>query len=208
MTAIRNPFRRAAVVTAALAVMFVSAHAQQAERPDPLRIPPDGEPWRIERMADIPRQLKQAIDRHRGCRIDEEVLRDLPLAIFRPARALPMALVPCGAISYYSQAFVFDRGIGREPSLMFFPIAALEGGFTSTEIPGLLSWDPRTSLLVAQRGSDLGGAPIARHTYRHGRSGGGELNGFMLVKVERGTCCFAENSWQVVWEAQPWPEPK
>jgi hypothetical protein len=44
---------------------------------------------------------------------------------------------------------------------------------------------------------------VTRHTYRHDeRHGGDDLNGFALVKVERGKlgCKGASENWRVIWE--------
>jgi hypothetical protein len=113
-----------------------------------------------------------------------------------------MALVPCGGISLHHIAFMFDRSIRAEPSLMLFPVMAHGGGFSATEGAGVMKWDPAAKTLIATQTTDLGGSPIARHTYLHG---GGQLNGFALVKVERGKQGFnGGEDWQTLWEARAW----
>jgi hypothetical protein len=199
----------AAVTWLALAT---SAFAQSV---DLLTIPPSGEPWSIQRAADIPTQLQQAIARQRSCRF-EDWLADIPIVIFRPtSQSRVMAIVPCGNIIAYSNAFLFERDPRLEPRLMVFPVVAYEGRFTASASAGLLSWNPQTKTLVAYRGNDVGGTPVYRHTYRH--NGGGDvnvvglndINGFELVKFERGTLGFGKpENWQTVWEPSAWDLPR
>jgi hypothetical protein len=197
---------RVALAAGTLLLLALSVRAQDRPPFAPIRTPPDGEPWRIERIEDIPPQLLSAIKRT-YCRLDDSIFHEFPIQIFRPAGSKPMAIVPCGAIIYYSYAFLFDRNIRDEPSLMMFPVMAFPDGFSASANPGLITWDPKAETLVAFRGHDVGCQPVWRHTYRHGR---GELNGFALVKVERGRLHCGndmDNQWQVLWEASPWNVP-
>jgi hypothetical protein len=189
---------------AAGALLCLPVFAQEATFID--RIPPDGEPWRIERVADIPPQLLPAI-RQANCRHDDATLATFPIEIFRPAAgSRPMAIVPCLGIVLYGRGFLFDRDGQSLPRPMAFPVMAFAGQASASETPGLLSWSPNARTLVALQGNDVCDGVIARHTYRHdGRQAGGDLNGFALAKVERGRlgCGGASENWQVIWEADP-----
>ena len=151
----------------------------------------------------IPRQLKAAVDRS-NCNLTDALVAKYPVLIFRPAdgRRL-MAMVPCFGITPDSRAFLFDRSVEMEPSLMTFPVVAPTGGFSASSQPGLMSWEAQTRTLTAWRGSDVCPARELRHTYRQG---GGELNGFALSKVEhrRLRCTTPEADWQTLWQSPAW----
>jgi hypothetical protein len=193
---------RAAAWIAALVLAVGAACGQTAERPDPIRIPSDGTPLRIERIEEIPRQLRAALDRHPGCRLEQSVVRETPIQLFRPAAgAWVIALVPClGNVIVATQAYQFDRGLGREPTLMAFPVVARDGGFMVSERPGLIAWDGAARTLTATGVNDMCSTQIVRHTYRL------DSGGFTLIKAERGTACGAKD-WTPLWEAQPWQSP-
>src|SRR5258705_11846231 len=79
------PFPHAArhlLPAAALALLVLAARAQDAAPVD--RIPPDGQPWRIERAADIPPPLPAALQQA-DCRQDDARLSPFPLGLFPPA---------------------------------------------------------------------------------------------------------------------------
>src|SRR5712671_6697099 len=81
---------------AALALLVLAARAQDAAPLD--RIPPDGQPWRIERAADIPPTLATAL-RQADCRQDDATLSTFPVELFRPlAGSTPMAIAPCAGL--------------------------------------------------------------------------------------------------------------
>jgi len=185
---------------AALALLVLAAHAQDASSID--RIPPDGQAWRIERAADIPPPLKAALERT-GCRQSEAMLGTFPIELFRPAAgSRAMAIAPCTGLVLYSRAFLLDRDGRGEP--LGFPVMALPGKVTQSETPGFLTWSRATRTLVALNGNDVCEGTMTRHTYRHDpRHDGDDLNGFALVKLERGRlgCEGADHNWQVVWEA-------
>jgi hypothetical protein len=199
--ATRRRARFRAMAFAAWLAMPTSAVAQTERNFDPIRTLPDGQITRIERIEDIPRQLARAAKRH--CRLDESQLRELSIAVFRPAaNARVLALVPCGTIIWYHMAFVFQR-VQNEPDVLGFSVVDAAGGFTVSERPGVMTWDPSTKTLVARGGNDMCTASVARHTYRYAPS---QDAMFTLIRVERGQACRGDDAeWTVVWEAQPWP---
>ena len=148
---------------------------------DTIQVPSGGRPFVVTQVDRIPRQLKTAIDRS-NCSLADALVAKYPVLIFRPAdgRRL-MAMVPCFGITPDSRAFLFDRSVEMEPSLMTFPVVAPTGGFSASSQPGLMTWEAQTRTLTAWRGSDVCPARELRHTYRQGS---GELNGFALSKVE------------------------
>ncbi len=197
--------RNVALLTAILVAAQSGGMAQEAIQSafDPIQIPSGGRPLSIERRADIPRQLNAAVGRVQ-CRLDDDMLKDKPVLIFRPADGYRvMAVVPCQAIVFYSRAFVFEHSIESEPSPMTFPVIAPSGGFSASDMPGLISWDPESKTITAWRGNDYCPAREIRHSYRQG---GGELNGFALVRVEYRDvrCGVPEAEWKTAWQASPW----
>src|SRR5262245_16879652 len=185
---------------AAFALLVLAARGQEATPVD--RIPPDGEPRRIARVAELPPQLLAAI-RQAHCRHDDATLATFPIEIFRPATGFrAMAIVPCTGIVIYGRGFLFDGDARSEPRPMAFPVMALAGRLSTSETPGLLSWNRYAKTLVAVQGNDVCDGVVARHTYRHDdRQATGDLNGFALTKVERGRLgCGAGENWQVIWE--------
>jgi len=195
-------FRRVAwtLLPGAFPVALLAAHAQDLLD----RIPPDGQPWRIESATDIPPQLKAALERS-DCRQSEAMLLTFPIELFHPAAgARPMAIAPCTGIILYGRAFLFDRDGRGEPRPMVFPVMALPGRVSQSETPGFFTWDRDARTLVALNGNDVCEGTMSRHTYRYDpRHDGDDLNGFALVKLERGRlgCNGADHNWQVVWEA-------
>jgi hypothetical protein len=185
----------------AFALLVLAARAQDGAPVDP--VPPDGQPWRIERIADIPPPLAAALSQA-NCRQAEATLATFPIEIFRPAAgSSPMAIVPCAGIVHYGRAFVFERDLRSAPRPLAFPVMAIAGQVSASETPGLMSWSPSARTLVALQGNDVCDGVIARHTYRHdARRGGDDLNGFALTKVERGRlgCGGSGENWQVIWE--------
>ena len=185
------------IAAAALACLFavLPADAQVVLPP----IPDNGQPLRIDEIADIPAALRDAIERS-YCKTGAAMLAVFPILIFRPAEGFaPMAVVPCEDLSLYSRAFLLP---GAER--MKFPVMAFAGRFDETEMPGYMSWDPRAKTLVALLGNEECGGTQTRHTYRHVGAAGAALNGFALAKVERGERgCGRDrlDTWQVIWEA-------
>lgn len=187
------------LMPAAGVLLALAAHAQDADR-----VPPDGQTWRIERVADIPPRLLAAMQQA-DCRQADATLLVFPIDIFRPAPGYrPMAIVPCSGIVLYGRAFLLDP----EPRPLAFPVMAFAGRLSTTEMPGLLTWNPIGRTLVAFQGNDVCEGVVARHTYRHdGR--GGDLNGFALAKVERGKLgCGAGENWQVIWQTDAPAAPR
>jgi hypothetical protein len=179
---------RAAIVISALALAALPARAQDAPIPD------SGQPLRIERIADIPEPLRQAIDRS-GCRLGEVTLSTFAILIFRPAAGVPpIATVPCEGLVLHGRAFLLDG------TALSFPVLVFGDRLSETETPGFFSWDARAKTLTALQGNDECEGTVMRHTYRHD---GGASGGFALIKSERGRlgCGFGEN-WVVVWEAR------
>jgi len=170
---------------------------------DVIQVPSGGRPFVVTQVDRIPRQLKTAIDRA-TCSPTDALVAKYPVLIFRPAdgRRL-MATVPCFGITPDSRAFLFDRSVEMEPSLMTFPVVAPTGGFSASSQPGLMIWEAQTRTLTAWRGSDVCPAREFRHTYRQGS---GELNGFALSKVEhrRLRCTTPEADWQTLWQSPAW----
>jgi hypothetical protein len=202
----RTTARLAALLAALPLVMSAGGNLQAAPKHQSpaLHVPAGGEPLRVARSADVPRQLRSAIDRAK-CQLLDSILAKTPVVIFQPSpEHRVMAVVPCNALVTYSLAFVFERATEAEPKLVMFPIVAASGGFSATDSPGLMTWDPAAKTLTAVAGSDYCTARETRHTYRHGQ---GDLNGFVLVKAEhRKQLCESEAPWTLVWEAQPWPK--
>lgn len=170
---------------------------------DTIQVPSGGQPFVVTQVDRIPRQLRAAIDRS-SCDLNEQLVAKFPVLIFRPAdgRRL-MAMAPCFGITPDSRAFLFDRSVEMEPTLMSFPVVAQTGGFSASSRPGLMTWEAQTRTLTAWRGSDVCPARELRHTYRQG---GGELNGFALSKVEhrRLRCATPEADWQTLWQSPVW----
>jgi hypothetical protein len=138
---------RLLVRTLAAVTMAGIALAQDAEPPRRLLTPPVGEVLRIDRK-DAPAPLQAALRRDCGREPDPGV--DPAIQIFVPApHARPMAIVHCGWIVAYSRAFVFERGVNGEPTLVRFPVITRPQGFTTSEHVGFLSWDPETRTMMA-----------------------------------------------------------
>jgi len=191
---IKPPSLRALAGLMALAAS--AAHAQ-----DP-RIPPDGQPWRIERAADVPPALAAAL-KQAECRQSDAMMLTFPIELFRPKGSHAMAIAPCIGITLYGRAFVFKRDSLDAPRALAFPVMPFPGRVSASEMPGLLSWNMFAGTLIALQGNDVCEGTVTRHTYRHAeRRGGDDLNGFALAKVERGKlgCNGARESWQVMWE--------
>ena len=151
----------------------------------------------------IPRQLKAAIDRS-NCSLTDALVAKYPVLIFRPADGRRvMAMVPCFGITPDSRAFLFDRSVEMEPSLMTFPVVAPTGGIQRVEPARPDELGGADQDAHAWRGSDVCPARELRHTYRQG---GGELNGFALSKVEhrRLRCTTPEADWQTLWQSPAW----
>jgi hypothetical protein len=199
----KSAARLVALLVALPIGLSVSASAQAPAKDDPVRVPANGEPLHIRRIVDIPRHLRAAIDRAE-CPLLASILATTPAVIFQPSPAHRlMAIVPCNALITYSLVFLFDRTAEAEPRLVMLPVMAPSGGFSATDSPGLITWDPATKTLTAVAENDYCNVRETRHTYRHGQGG---LNGFALVKLEhRMQLCDSEAPWQKVWEAQPWP---
>ena len=177
----------------ALMLCIAAAYAQ-----DP-RVPPDGQPWRIDRAADVPPALAAAL-KQAECRQSDAMLVTFPIELFRPAGSRVMAIAPCSGITLYGRAFIFERGT---PLPLALPVMPFPGRVNASEIPGVLAWNPLAKTLVALQGNDVCEGTVTRHTYRHDeRHGGDDLNGFALVKVERGKlgCNGASENWQVMWK--------
>jgi hypothetical protein len=182
----------------ALALLpFVQASHAQA----PLdQIPPDGQPWRIERFAELPPALAAAL-KQADCRQSEAMMVTFPTELFRPAGAQPMAIAACSGLTLYGRAYVLERD--GTPHALAFPVMPFPGRVNASEQPGVLAWNPYAKTLTALEGNDVCEGTVTRHTYRYDeRHAGDDLNGFALVKVERGKlgCNGASENWQVMWQ--------
>ena len=195
-TSMAHPFTHLALSALGLLAFLQACYAQ-----DPLdRIPPDGQPWRIERSADVPPALAAAL-KQADCRQSEAMMVTFPIELFRPAGARPMAIVPCSGLTLYGRAYVFERD-GSLRALAF-PVMPFPGRVNASEQAGVLAWNSYAKTLTALEGNDVCEGTVTRHTYRYDeRHGGDDLNGFALVKVERGKlgCNGASENWQVMWE--------
>jgi hypothetical protein len=196
--------RLISVVVAMLAVALTAVSnswPQEPKRPTIRSLPPNGQAWRIEKIADIPPPLKSAIDRTQ-CRLEEYILHESPIQIFRIGRTV-IGLVTCQGIIWYGRAFVFEHDPSVEPKPVLFPILASPSGVGTSEMPGYLAWDASTKILTATRGNDVGGGDEFRHVYRYD----GRL--FTLIRVETQKCCraSADEAWTPIWDAPAWPPP-
>jgi hypothetical protein len=193
----------AAATLAIVLIMASSVWPQKPGRPTTLPLPHVGEVWRIEKIADISPPLRHAIDRVH-CRLDESVLHELPIQIFRPAPRPVIAIIPCPDIIGYGRAFLLDRDATTEPKLLSLPTFAFPSGFGTTDMPGVLDWNAAARTLTATRGNDVGGNDETRLTYRYDS---GQSNWFTLIRVETRKCCpgTADPAWTSIWEASPWP---
>jgi len=192
----RLPFQALACSLPTLALLLTVAQAQ-----DP-RIPPDGQPWRIDRAADVPPALADTL-KQTECRQSDAMLVTFPIELFRPAGSRVMAIAPCSGITLYGRAFMFHGDTLTAARALAFPMMPFPGRVNASEMPGVLAWNPFMKTLVALQGNDVCEGTVTRHTYRHDpRHGGDDLNGFALVKVERGKlgCNGASENWQVIWE--------
>jgi hypothetical protein len=185
----------------ALSVLGLLAFLQAAHAQGPLdRIPSDGQPWRIERFADVPPVLA-AVLKQTDCQQSEAMMVTFPIELFRPAGAQPMAIAPCSGWRLFGRAYVFERD-GSLRALAF-PVMPFPGRVNASEQSGVLAWSPYAKTLTALESNDVCEGTVTRHTYRYDeRHGGDDLNGFALVKVERGKlgCNGASENWQVMWE--------
>jgi hypothetical protein len=183
-------------------LMPPAAAATPADQ-DRIQVPSGGRPLVVVRFDAIPRQLRAAIERAK-CNITETLLAKYPVLIFRPADGRRvMAITPCFTLTPESRAFLFERSVEQEPTIMTFPVVAATGGISATSQPGLMTWEPRTTTLTAWRGSDVCPAREIRHTYRQG---GGDLNGFALSRIEHRQlrCTTPEAEWQTLWQSPIW----
>lgn len=189
------------LTTLALSALGLLALLQAAQTQGSLdRIPPDGQPWRIERFADVPPALAAAL-KEADCRQSEAMMVTFPIELFRPAGARPMAIAACSGLTLYGRAYVFERD-GTLRALAF-PVMPFPGRVNASEQPGVLAWNPYAKTLTALEGNDVCEGTVTRHAYRYDeRHAGDDLNGFALVKVERGKlgCNGASENWQLMWE--------
>ncbi len=185
-----------------LALPFIAALTLLSTAAQAQNIPPDGQPLRIERAADIPPTLAAAL-KEAACRQNEAMLVTFPIELFRPTGSRVMAIAPCIGIVLYGRAFVFERDTLDAPRALTFPVMPFPGRVNASEQPGVLSWNPYAKTLTALEGNDVCEGTVTRHTYHYdARRGGDDLNGFALAKVERGKlgCNGASENWQVMWE--------
>jgi hypothetical protein len=195
------------IAAAALAIMLVATSTARPQEPTPPAnrpLPRLGEAWHIEKIADVPPDLKRAIDRAR-CQLDEFILHEIPIEIIRLGRPATIALVTCGGvISWYGRAFMLERDPSVEPKLMLFPTLASPSGVGTTDSVGVLGWDASTKTLTATQGNDVGGGDEIRHTYSYDP---GQAGLFRLIRIETRKCCqgTAGTAWSSVWEAPAWP---
>jgi hypothetical protein len=136
---------------------------------DPIKIPPVGEVVRYETVASIPRQIQRGIAAL-DCRLNETVLREAPVLMFRPPKSTkPVVLATCDGIMLRSYVLWFGHS-GSEPTVISLPVLRLPRGLSAMKSPGFMTWDSATNLLSAVSGNDLCGEDIyvVRHIYRYG----------------------------------------
>ena len=192
----RRPLIQSVACSLTILVLLAPAQAQDQ------RIPADWQPWRIERAGYIPPALADAL-KQAECRQSDAMLVTFPIELFRPAGSRVMAIAPCSGITLYGRAFVFDGDTLAAPHALAFPVMPFPGRVNASEMPGVLAWNSFAKTLTALQGNDVCEGTVTRHSYRHDpRHGGDDLNGFALVKVERGKlgCNGASENWQVIWE--------
>jgi hypothetical protein len=185
-----------------LALPFIAALTLLSTAAQAQNIPPDGQPLRIERAADVPPALAAALQQA-ACRQSEAMLVTFPIELFRPTGSRVMAIAPCIGIVLYGRAFVFGRDTLDAPRALTFPVMPFPGRVNASEQPGVLSWNPYAKTLTALEGNDVCEGTVTRHTYHYdARRVGDDLNGFALARVERGKlgCNGASENWQVMWE--------
>jgi hypothetical protein len=189
------------LTTLAMSALGLLAFLQVSHAQAPLdRIPPDGQPWRIERVADVPPALAAAL-KQADCQQSEAMMVTFPIELFRPSGGRPMAIAPCSGWRLFGRAYVFERD-GSLRALAF-PVMPFPGRVNASEQSGVLAWSPYAKTLTALESNDVCEGTVTRHTYRYDeRHGGDDLNGFALVKVERGKlgCNGASENWQMMWE--------
>jgi hypothetical protein len=183
--------------------------AQDASQPQTDRIiVPQGETeLRFDNIERVPRQLLAAI-RRTGYRV-EDWLPHIPVRIIGLAPRAPLiALVPCGSIVAFSEAFLLGRGWQGEPRLLSFPVIAFPSGFGVTTLPGFLEWNGETKTMTATQGTDIGSAPVIRYTYQYGSTSRNADLDFALVRAEIGSRARSVSpEWKTYWEAVPWASP-
>jgi hypothetical protein len=187
---------RALLAFLALTVGSSEGLSQSPSRAPLPMIPDDGMPLRIERIEDMPPKLAAALE---DCQLNDAMLLAFRVEIFRPSPVAKLiAIVPCGGLVLYGRAYQFDGDIDSEPRPIAFAMMAFPPRTTRTDSTGLLTWNPRTRLLISVEGNDVCEGTVTRHTWRQGV---GAANGFTLIKVERGRSgCSGGENWRVVWE--------
>lgn len=202
--------RFARVIAAATLIAFgCSLAVAENVRPpfDPIKIPPVGEVARFKTVESIPRQIQRGISAL-DCRLNEIVLRDVSVLLFRPvANARPLVLVTCAGVMRHSYVMLFDKLAG-EPVVLSLPVLRVPHGLSASKSPGSMAWDPTTNLLSAISGNDAcGGKSYAvRHIYRYGAPHdpryeiGARVDSFTLERVD-----IAENNcrtleWRPFWK--------
>ena len=155
-----------------LSALGLLAFLQASHAQDPFdRIPPNGQPWRIERPADVPPALTAAL-KQADCQQSEAMMVTFPIEYFRPAGARPMAIVPCSGWRLYGRAYVFERD-GSLRALAF-PVMPFPGRVNASEQSGVLAWSPYAKTLTALESNDVCEGTVTRHTYRYDERHGGE----------------------------------
>jgi hypothetical protein len=147
----------------------------------------------------LPNRLVLAIEQS-GCRYKEGIA-ELPVH-FINGKQHRFALVFCFDISSGSHQ-VFDLWDLRKPQLVELPSVARPNGFTTTDRPGVITWNKESAVFQAETGSDLLPSPRLRQTYRLDETRSRVT--FVITRVEVRPDGHGE--WVTMWDAPQWSVP-
>jgi hypothetical protein len=148
----------------------------------------------------LPRQIALAIEQS-GCRYKED-MQQLPIRFIRVEKQR-FAIVFC-RFTVTGSHRIFDLQNLQKPKPMAFPFFARNGGFGTTELPGVITWKKEAGVFEAEIGSDIACSGRTRHTYRLSSAEGLHGITFVIVRIQvKKDECRSE--WLTIWEASPWP---
>jgi hypothetical protein len=199
----------APILAAMILVCALIAAARGNDVPEPDERREVGLEWRslakgrtefdVSDPALLPKRLVLAIEQS-GCRYKENIA-ELPVH-FINGKQHRLALVFCFAISSGSHQ-VFDLWDLRRPQLVELPSVARSNGFTTTDRPGVITWNKESAVFQAERGSDLLPSPRLRQTYRLDETRSQAT--FVITRVEVQPDGHGE--WVTIWDAPQWSVP-
>jgi hypothetical protein len=143
----------------------------------------------------LPRRLALAAEQS-GCRYKDGIPQ-VPVH-FINSEGHRFSLVFCFAIIGSHQ--VFDLSDLRKPQLVDLPFIAQQGGFTTTNWPGVITWKKEAAIFQAETGSDMLPSPRLRQTYRLDKTR--EQATFVITRVEQQQDGVGE--WTTIWDAPQW----